>query len=93
MNQIELEKIADSFDKDRSGMIDLSEIITVLKGTNRRTRRPVVQEESLTDAQKIENEVREVSIMIAVLYLGFVCICVAVFDLWHTYVSYLIIAV
>ena len=58
MNQIELEKIADTFDKDRSGMIDLSEIITVLKGTNRRTRRPIVQEESLTDAQKIENEVR-----------------------------------
>ncbi len=56
MNQIELEKIADTFDKDRSGMIDLSEIITELKGTNRRTRRPIVQE-VLSDAQKIDNEV------------------------------------
>ena len=56
MNQIELEKIADTFDKDRSGMIDLSEIISVLKGSNRRTRRPVVQE-AMTDAQRIDNEV------------------------------------
>ena len=60
MNQIELEKIAATFDKDRSGMIDMSEILSVLKGSNRRTRRPVVQEASLTDSQKIENEVRAV---------------------------------
>ena len=58
MNQIELEKIADTFDKDRSGMIDLSEIIATLKGSNRRTRRPVVQE-NMSDAEMIENEVRK----------------------------------
>ena len=62
MNQIELEKIAATFDKDRSGMIDLSEIISTLKGSNRRTRRPVVQEAALTDAQKIENEVRRLCV-------------------------------
>lgn len=59
MNQIELEKIADTFDKDRSGMIDLSEIIGELKGSNRKTRRPVVVQEAMTDSQKIENEVSE----------------------------------
>jgi len=63
MNQIELEKIADSFDKDRSGMIDLSEIISVLKGSNRRTRRPVVRQEVMSDAERIENEVRYVNHM------------------------------
>ena len=56
MNQIELEKIADTFDKDRSGMIDLSEIISTLKSSNRRTRVPVVQE-AVSDAVKIDNEV------------------------------------
>ena len=50
MNQIELEKIADSFDKDQSGTIDLREIVSVLKGGSRHTRRPVVQE-TLTDQQ------------------------------------------
>lgn len=57
MNQIELEKIADMFDKDKSGMIDLSEIISTLKDGNRRTRRPVMQEAAISDAQKIANEV------------------------------------
>ncbi len=56
MNQIELEKIADAFDKDRSGVIDLSEIIGVFKGGSRQTRRPMVQE-AVTDNQKIDNEV------------------------------------
>ena len=54
MNQIELEKIADFFDKDRNG-IDLSEILRVLKGNKR--GKYVVQEAAMTDAQKIENEV------------------------------------
>ena len=57
MNQIELEKIADTFDKDKSGMIDLSEIISTLKDGNRKTRRPVMQEAAISDAQKIANEV------------------------------------
>ena len=54
MNQIELEKIADFFDKDHSGTIDLSEILRVLKG-NRRGK--YVVQEALSDAEKIENEV------------------------------------
>ncbi len=54
MNQIELEKIADFFDKDHSGTIDLSEILRVLKG-NRRGK--YVVQEALSDSEKIENEV------------------------------------
>ena len=57
MSQIELEKIADFFDKDRSGMIDLSDIMSTLKGGSRRTRKTVVQE-VVSDAQKIDTEVR-----------------------------------
>ena len=53
MNQIELEKIADFFDKDRSGVIDLSEILRVLKGS----KRGKYIQEAMTDAEKIENEV------------------------------------
>ena len=56
MNQIELEKIADFFDKDRSGMIDLSDIMSTLKGGTRQTRRRVTQE-VVSDAQKIDTEV------------------------------------
>ncbi len=56
MTQIELEKIADSFDKGRSGMIDLSAILGVLKGRTQRRPRPLSQE-TLTDDAKIENEV------------------------------------
>ena len=54
MNQIELEKIADFFDKDHSGTIDLSEILRVLKGSR---RGKYVVQEALSDAEKIENEV------------------------------------
>lgn len=69
MNQIELEKIADTFDKDRSGMVDLHEIITVLKGSNRRNRRLVVQE-VLTDAQKIDSEVRSLAAICKLISLS-----------------------
>lgn len=56
MTQIELEKIADTFDKDRSGMIDLSAILGVIKGSTR--RRPRTQShEAMTDDEKIESEV------------------------------------
>ena len=54
MTQIELEKIADTFDCDRDGMIDLNEIVTVVKGT-RRTR-PLYARE-MSDAEKIDHEV------------------------------------
>ena len=33
MTQIELEKIADTFDMNRDGMINLNEIMAVVKGT------------------------------------------------------------
>ena len=32
MNQIEMEKIADGFDANRTGLIDLSQIMAILKG-------------------------------------------------------------
>ena len=56
MNQIELEKIADIFDESRSGLIDLSQIVTVLKGQNR-SRGSTVTEKQLSDAEKIDHEV------------------------------------
>ena len=56
MNQIELEKIADSFDRDHDGFIDLSEINAILRGT-RRTRS--LAKRPVTDSEKIEQEVRE----------------------------------
>ena len=54
MNQIELEKIADTFDKDRTGLINLSEIVGVLKGSKRYR---AMAQESLSDSQKIDHEV------------------------------------
>ncbi len=56
MTQIELEKIADSFDRDRSGMIDLSAILGALKGRAQRRQRPLSRE-TLTDDDKIDSEV------------------------------------
>ncbi len=56
MTQIELEKTADSFDRDRSGMIDLSAILGVLKGRAKR-RQHAPSQEAMTDDQKIDNEV------------------------------------
>ena len=35
MSQIELEKIADHFDRDKDGYIDLSEISSILRGLRR----------------------------------------------------------
>lgn len=55
MTQIEMEKIADTFDKNRSGLIDLADIIAILKGHKVRSR-PVV-ERQMSDAEKIEFEV------------------------------------
>ncbi len=62
MNQIELEKIADSFDKDHSGMIDLSDIIANLKGGSRQGGRRTVVQEVMSDSAKIDREVREIVI-------------------------------
>jgi len=54
MTQIELEKIADTFDTNRDGMINLNEIMAVVKGTKRTRGMP---ERSLSDAEKIDHEV------------------------------------
>ena len=50
MTQIELEKIADTFDRNRDGMIDLNDIMTVVKRI-RRTDTPHV-ERSMSNAEK-----------------------------------------
>ena len=59
MNQIEMEKIADTFDRNRSGLIDLSEIMAILKG--QKQHRPFVKNpgpsRALSDAEKIDMEV------------------------------------
>ena len=54
MTQIELEKIADTFDTNRDGMINLNEIMAVVKGTKRTRGMP---ERSMSDAEKIDHEV------------------------------------
>ena len=54
MTQIELVKIADTFDRNRDGMIDLNKIMTVVKGT-RRTH--PMYERTMSDAEKIDHEV------------------------------------
>ena len=71
MSQIETEKIADHFDHNRNGNIDLGEIMTVLKGSKSRARaQPTSQ--PMTDAEKIEHEVghqRDRQIHIFSIYL------------------------
>ena len=57
MNQIELEKIAESFDGDHDSFNDLTEINAILRGickTCSLTKRPV------TNSEKIEQEARRV---------------------------------
>ena len=79
MNQIELEKIADFFDKDHSGTIDLGEILRVLKG-NRRGK--YVVQEALSDAEKIENEVcfsNKIVIFDVNLHSAFSCLSTFIF--------------
>ena len=61
MNQIEMEKIADVFDRNREGIIDHNEVMSVLRGTKQ--RRPMMTTRAeLTDAEKIEHEVCVVGI-------------------------------
>ena len=59
MNQIEMEKIADTFDKNKSGLIDLSEIMAILKGqkSKRKFQAHSGPARSLSDAEKIDMEV------------------------------------
>ena len=55
MNQIELEKIADHFDRDRDGYIDLSEISSILRGLRR--ARSLAKKQPISDSEKIDYEV------------------------------------
>lgn len=55
MSQIELEKIADHFDRDQDGYIDLSEISSILRGI-RRARS--IAKKPVSDSEKIDHEVR-----------------------------------
>ena len=58
MNQIELEKIADSFDRNKNGLIDLAEISAILKGQKiRRKYKTTATAKPLSDAEKINMEV------------------------------------
>ncbi len=67
MNQIEMEKVVDVFDHNRDGMINLNEILSVLKGTKRRSQPMVTTITGLTDAEKIDHKV-----------CMCVCVCVCV---------------
>ena len=72
MNQIEMEKIAEAFDKNKNGLIDLTEIISVLK-KGQTSHRVVtsVASKSMSDADKIELEVKKyfILVMCYVLYV------------------------
>lgn len=58
MNQIEMEKIAEAFDKNKNGLIDLTEIIAVLKkGQSSRRLTTTTASKSASDSDKIELEV------------------------------------
>lgn len=74
MNQIEMEKIADTFDRNRSGNIDLSEIMTVLKGSKSWTRVPTLTRQ-MTDSEKIDHEVQCIGIAYVYMYtITVICI-------------------
>ena len=55
MNKIELEKIADHFDANKDGIIDMSQIMAVLMGNKKRVR--ALATASMSDGDKIEHEV------------------------------------
>ncbi len=79
MNQIEMEKVADVFDHNRDGMISLNEILSVLKGTKRRSQPMVTTITGLTDAEKIDQKVCVcVCVCMCVCMCVWVCVCVCV---------------
>ena len=55
MSQIELEKIADHFDRDKDGYIDLSKLSSQLRGQRR--ARSLTKEQPVSDSGKIDLEV------------------------------------
>ena len=62
MNQIELEKISDHFDRDHDGYIDLSEISSILRGIRR--ARSLAKRQPVSDSEKIDHEVSQATITI-----------------------------
>ena len=60
-----MEKIADTFDRNRSGLIDLSEIMAILMGQKARSKPGL--DRQLSDAEKIDNEVSYNKIMTMIL--------------------------
>ena len=60
MNQIEMEKISDNFDRNKSGLIDLAEITAILKGQKvRKQYKAAATAKPVSDAEKIDLEVSE----------------------------------
>lgn len=58
MNQIEMEKISDSFDRNKSGLIDLAEITAILKGQKvHKQFKAAASAKPSSDAEKIDMEV------------------------------------
>ena len=55
MSQIELEKIADHFDRDGDGYIDLSEISSILRGLRR--ARSLAKKQPISESERIDHEV------------------------------------
>ena len=84
MNQIELEKIADHFDRDHDGYIDLGEINSILRGIRR--ARSLAKRHPLSDSEKIDHEVIEYKTYILyTMYVEFSSLAVTVlFVNYHT---------
>ena len=61
MSQIELEKIADHFDRDKDGYIDLSEISSILRGLRR--ARSLAKKQPISDSEKIDYEVAIIELL------------------------------
>ena len=64
MTQIELEKVANTFDQGQSGSINLSEMVAVLKGTSKKQSMP---QKVMSDADKIDFEVMVLQWMLYIL--------------------------
>eukprot|EP00731_Ephydatia_muelleri_P031615 Em0023g122a len=56
MTQIELEKVANTFDQGHSGCINLSQMVAVLKGTS---KKQFVSQKVLSDSEKIDIEIQQ----------------------------------
>ena len=71
MNQIEMEKIADGFDANRTGLIDLSQIMAILKGQKPRARfvPSAGPARALSDSEKIDLEVQEIFCYLIIFYI------------------------